>query len=273
MNNRKGAQLAQGSTADIFAWGDDKILKLFFAGFSSDYVQYEYANNRKAMETGLPVPKVYQMLEWEGRQGILFERIEGPLMLNLIFTQADQVEDLARSFAEAQTQIHQTQVSGFASLHEPLAGVIASSKWIDDQQRAHLCGILQNLPAGDALIHGDYHPGNVAVSSRGAIVLDWLTARQGDPHADVANTVMLIRHASVPGDNPAVIEQINAVRGAFLSIYQQRYLELKPGTDWERVEQWMLLLILSRLTMDNQDERERLLGEFKGLFDKYGPSV
>ena len=273
METLKGTRLAQGSTADIHAWGDDKVLKLFHPGFSSEYVQYEHNLNCKAMETGLPVPKVYQLLEQEGRQGIVFERIDGPLMLEWMFVRADQVEDLARAFADAHAQIHRTRVSGFPGLHEPLANVIESTKWIDDEQREDVLGILRALPGGDTLIHGDFHPGNVVISDRGAIVLDWLTARQGDPHADVANTVMILRHAGVPGDDPAVIEQINALRSAFLCAYQRRYLELRPDTSWEQVERWMIPLILGRLTLDNEDERESLLRELESLLIKYAPSV
>lgn len=269
MEPQKGAQLAQGSTADIYAWGDDQVLKLFYPGFSPEYVQYEYEINCRAMETGLPVPKVYQRLELEGRQGIVFERIEGPLMLDLIFAQAGRVEELARAFADAHTQIHRVRGSGFSGLREALAGVVESSTWIDGTRREHVRGILRDLPEGDALLHGDYHPGNVAVSDRGAIVLDWLTARQGDPHADVANTVMIMRHASVPGDDPAVIEQINALRGAFLRTYLQRYMELRPETRWDLVERWMIPLILGRLMLDNEDERDNLLGELEGLLAKY----
>jgi uncharacterized protein (TIGR02172 family) len=269
MESHTGAQLARGSTADIYAWGDDKVLKLFYPDFSPEYVQYEYQINCKAVETGLPVPRVYQLLELEGRQGILFERVDGPLMLELLFTQVGRVEDLARAFAEAHVQIHQARVSGFPSLREALAGVVESSTWIDDAQREHVRGILRDLPEGDALVHGDYHPGNVAVSERGAIVLDWLTAKQDDPHADVARTVMIMRHASVPGDDPAVIEQINAVRSVFLQTYLHRYTELRPDTRWDLVERWMIPLILGRLMLDNQDERENLLRELEGLLAKY----
>jgi uncharacterized protein (TIGR02172 family) len=265
MVREKGTQLAQGSTAEVYAWGDDKVVKLFYPGFSADYVQYEYKINRRAAETGLPVPQVYELLELEGRQGIVFERIEGPLMLDLMFVQADRVEELARAFADAHAQIHAVRVSGFPSLHEPLANVVETSPWIDDRQRARVRGILCDLPEGDVLVHGDYHPGNVTISARGPIILDWLTARQADPHADVANTVMVLRCASVPGDDPVVIERINAVRGAFLDTYQRRYLELRPDTDWGRVERWMILLILGRLMLENEDERENLLQELEGL--------
>jgi tRNA A-37 threonylcarbamoyl transferase component Bud32 len=269
MAHRKGARLAQGSTAEVYEWEDDKVVKLFFPGFSYDYVQYEYDINCQAAETGLPVPKVYQQLELDGRRGIVFERIVEPLMLDMMFTQAGSVEDLATAFADAHARIHETRVSGFPLLRAGLSDVIGSSTWIDDSQRARVLRILRELPEGDTLVHGDYHPGNVAMSARGAIVLDWLTAKQDNPHADVANTVMILRCAGVPSDDPSVVELVNAVRGAFLHTYQQRYLELRPETRWEQVERWMIPLIVGRLALNREDERKNLLRELASLLDAY----
>ena len=265
----KGVQLAQGSTADIYAWGEDKVLKLFYPGFSPEYVQYEYDINCKAAETGLPVPQVYQKLELDGRQGIVFERIEGPLMFELMFARPDRVVELTRAFADVHAQIHRTRVSGFPGLRDALDGVVTSSPWIDETQRAHVHSILRALPEGEALLHGDFHPLNVVFAEQGAIVLDWLTARQDDPHAGVANTLVIMRHAHVPSDDPAVIEQFNVMRGVFLRTYRQRYLEQRPETCWETVERWMIPLILGRLTLGNEDERESLLRELGELLGKY----
>jgi aminoglycoside phosphotransferase (APT) family kinase protein len=244
-------------------------VKLFFPNFSPDYVQYEYDINYKAMSTGLPVPKVYQLLELEGRQGIIFERIEGPLMLELMFTQAHEVKKLARTFAELHAQIHLTAVSGFPSVRTGLTDVIGASAWINASEKEQILRLLRELPGGNVLIHGDFHPGNITLSARGAMVMDWLTAKQANPHADIANTVMIMRWASVPGNNEEVIARINAVRGAFLHTYQQRYMELQPDIRWEEVERWMIPIIVGRLALNNEDERENLLKELQGLLKKY----
>jgi uncharacterized protein (TIGR02172 family) len=267
MEDKKGAHLAQGSTADIHAWGDDdKIIKLFYPDFSRDYVQYEYDINVKAMNAGLPTPKVYELTELEGRLGIVYERIEGPVMLELMFAQPDRVEDLATAFAEMHVQIHRAPVTGFPPVREALANVTKMSPWLNAPQRKQILSILETLPTGDGLIHGDFHPGNVLMSAKGPMVMDWLTAKQEHPLADVANTVVILRWASIPSDDDDMRARIDVVRSDFLQVYKSRHLELVPDTRWEQVERWMILLIVARLALNDEDERQDLLNGLETLW-------
>ncbi|MFC2013409.1 phosphotransferase family protein [Chloroflexota bacterium] len=45
---------------------------------------------------------------------------------------------------------------------------------------------LEQLPDGSAVCHGDFHPRNIIISSRGPVIIDWANATQGNPLADVA---------------------------------------------------------------------------------------
>ena len=58
----------------------------------------------------------------------------------------------------------------------------------------------------DALLHLDYHPLNV-MTANGALtcVLDWANATVGDPRADFARTVSLLRLAPLPPGAPVVL--------------------------------------------------------------------
>ena len=46
------------------------------------------------------------------------------------------------------------------------------------------------------------HPGNVIVTPRAEVVIDWETATCGSPAGDVARTLFLLRHGGVPGYPP-----------------------------------------------------------------------
>jgi len=57
-----------------------------------------------------------------------------------------------------------------------------------------------------ALLHLDYHPLNVMVADRAVTgVLDWANAAVGDPRADLARTVTLLRLPPSPPGTPAVL--------------------------------------------------------------------
>jgi aminoglycoside phosphotransferase (APT) family kinase protein len=51
----------------------------------------------------------------------------------------------------------------------------------------------------DRMLHLDLHPGNVILTRRGPVVIDWCNAGAGDPAADVATTLVTVGSADVPG--------------------------------------------------------------------------
>ncbi|MBE0411731.1 MAG: phosphotransferase [Anaerolineales bacterium] len=78
-----GTPLAVGRTAEIFAWPDERILKLFRPGRDKAEVQIEAQKTQAVHAAGLPVPAVYGLVEIDGRAGILYERITGISLLEL----------------------------------------------------------------------------------------------------------------------------------------------------------------------------------------------
>jgi len=76
-----GAPFARGRTAEVFAWQDGQVLKLFFDWVPPVWVETETKASRAVYEAGLPAPAVEGVVEANGRRGIVFERVEGPSML------------------------------------------------------------------------------------------------------------------------------------------------------------------------------------------------
>jgi aminoglycoside phosphotransferase (APT) family kinase protein len=106
---------------------------------------------RHAAAHGFPVPRVDEV-----RTGALvLEYVDGPTML----------EDIERLDAHAAL---------LARLHAQLHEIEAPAE----------------LGHG-RLLHMDFHPGNVILSPRGPVVVDWAIARPGEPALDVAMTWVL----------------------------------------------------------------------------------
>jgi aminoglycoside phosphotransferase (APT) family kinase protein len=69
--------------------------------------------------------------------------------------------------------------------------------------RDEVAAALARRPHGEAVCHGDLHPGNVIMSPQGPVIIDWIDASRGDPLADVARSVLLLRHSVLPREmNP-----------------------------------------------------------------------
>ena len=62
----KGKLLGSGMTAEVYEWGQDKILKLYFNKYSSDeWVNHEAKVGHIVHESGVISPAVYDEVEGE----------------------------------------------------------------------------------------------------------------------------------------------------------------------------------------------------------------
>ncbi len=69
--------IAEGRTAELYPWGEGKVLKLYHTGFPPEGVEHETRAARAIAAAGLPVPAAGEIVEIKGRRGIVFERVQG----------------------------------------------------------------------------------------------------------------------------------------------------------------------------------------------------
>jgi Ser/Thr protein kinase RdoA (MazF antagonist) len=79
------------------------------------------------------------------------------------------------------------------SLKSRLATNIAGTGLLDEPLKQILLGRLADIPEGDRLCHGDFHPVNVLGQNSLPMVIDWPDACCGDPAADVCRSYLLLK--------------------------------------------------------------------------------
>ena len=117
----KGERIGFGGTADIYAWRDAHVLKLFHQGFPAEPVREEAEATRFAHAAGLAAPATGDVVELDGQQGIIFERLSGPTMLQQIGARPWALPRCARMVAELQAATHHCSAPGLPMLRWRLA--------------------------------------------------------------------------------------------------------------------------------------------------------
>ncbi len=254
-----GPILARGRTAEVYAWQENQILKLFYDWCPSHWMEQEINVGRVMASKGLPAPKMIDALKIGERQGIIYERVDGPSMLKLSNTKPWLLIRLARQLADLHTQIHKQDGAGFPSLRSSLNAVIQQVENLPPDLKKAALGLLEKLPDDKALCHFDFHPGQVLITAKGPVVIDWMTACQGNPLADVARTMLIFMVAQVPGAGLTTQIIVNLWRGLFRRTYLAHYLELHPGVTEEDIFTWMIPVAAGRLREGIPGEQEPLL--------------
>jgi len=257
MTTEKGAMIARGRTAEIFSWQNDQVLKLFLDWCPTHYAEYEARITQAIHEAGLPVPKIEGTIEIDGRLGVIFQRVEGSSMLKDMLSKPWKLVPSARQLADLHMAIHSCEVSGLPSQRQQLENAIRGVPTLPANTKQAVLDALAELPDGSLVCHGDYHPDNIIMSSSGPIIIDWLTATQGNALADVARTWLLLGLGEpLPGTPMGWL--IKLVRRSFLSIYLKRYLQLRPASR-QQIVAWQLPIMAARLAENIPEEEQRLL--------------
>ncbi|HTX90638.1 MAG TPA: aminoglycoside phosphotransferase family protein [Anaerolineales bacterium] len=264
----KGPLIGAGRTAEVYAWGQDRILKLYQDWMAAPPIEREFAITRAAREAGLPVPAADELVQVDGRLGIVFERIHGVSMLKVLESQPWRLPGIARQLGELHAHMHAcTLPPGTYTQREQIEKGLEWAKDLTEAEMSAIRAILAGLPEGQSVCHGDFHPDNVLLTDHGPIIIDWMTGTRGHPLADVARTELLFSTGGLPPRiSPFMKVVINLSRSWIYRIYLRRYLQLHPAGPGE-TEAWRLPLLAARLfEVENYpDEKELILGRIRAI--------
>jgi aminoglycoside phosphotransferase (APT) family kinase protein len=190
MSDDVGPLIATGRDGDIYEFGQGLVLRKTRDGRS---VESEARVMRYAAEHGYPVPKVGEVRV--GGTELIMERVDGPMMADVIARQPWKLRQYASMLADLQDQLHE----------------IPAPDW------------LPRLPdGGDRLVHLDLHPLNVMLAARGPVVIDWTNAAAGEALTDAAMTYVLLTCPRMEAA-PVVQPFIRLVRSYMAGVFARRY--------------------------------------------------
>lgn len=173
-----GSKIAHGREADVYAWGDDEVVKLFRPGFGGHTAE---AAALRRLDGTSAAPRLVDTVDIDSRCGLVMQRIEAVDMLAQLQRRPWRLVALARTLARAALRIHQVPAPpGLADRIEVLDERITAAD-LDPQSRGFASRVLRSLPAGDRLCHGDLHPGNAILTADVASIIDWAAATRGTP--------------------------------------------------------------------------------------------
>jgi uncharacterized protein (TIGR02172 family) len=267
----KGALIGAGRTADVYAWGSERVLKLYQDWMPERAIEREFELTRLARAAGLPVPAAEEMLQVDGRLGIVFERIVGKSLLKILETHPWKLVSIARLLAEYHARIHACNLPPEApGQREQIEQGIAWAKDLSEGEKQSILALLARLPNGNVICHGDFHPDNLLMTEKGPVIIDWMTGRGGHPLADVERTVLLMQTGGLPpGVSPAMRLMINAFRSGLLAIYLARYRQIQPAARAD-IGAWELPLLAARLleVESYPDEKQLILKRIRSMLEK-----
>jgi tRNA A-37 threonylcarbamoyl transferase component Bud32 len=246
-----GERIAEGGQAEIFAFGPERVVKLFRAGWDATRVAEEARKTAAVAALGYPAPAVYDLVEIDGRSGFVLERLNGPTLFELAL--ADPAGAAARSaeLAALQARLHALECPVLPRIEPRVAAMLIDCP-LSEPERTAVRARLDACPRGDAICHGDFHPLNVLSTASGLRVIDWFGTSRAHAAADVAQSYLVVATAVLPDALPLEPRRaLEALRPTLDAAYLGRYLELGAVTR-DDVRAWMRPLAAARLRILQQ---------------------
>jgi aminoglycoside phosphotransferase (APT) family kinase protein len=159
--------IAQGRDADVYAVDESTVLRRYRNGGPTER---EARLMRHLTECGYPVPRVYETTDTD----MVLERLPGPTMLEALTRRPWRLNSLGRMLGGLHDRLH----------------ALPAPTWLP---------VRFGTEGDDRILHLDLHPGNVMLTPRGPVVIDWCNAGAGDPAADLAMTIVTVGTADAPG--------------------------------------------------------------------------
>ncbi len=254
-----GALLAAGRTSDVYLLGEEEVVKVPRPDVPLNWVEVEANLTSIVQRHGLPAPEVRGFVDVDGRRCVVFERIVGPTMWELILDEPSRIQRLVDELVAIQRGIHASGLPiGLPDHATRTEAKAVACPLIDDAERDEAMTVIRGMPSGAAVLHGDLHPGNVIMSADGPVAVDWFDVSVGHPLADVARSLLLLQPAfdvaelvHLPGATVAVLDSLHQ---HFLQAWADLVSEAQP-----ELEQWQAVLALARISEGAHDDPGPLL--------------
>ncbi len=187
--NRYGEQIGSGMSAVVYA-RDGIAAKVYRAGQPSRQVFQEAFTLAAVAEHGIPAPRVYGVETFHDRTVLLMDLVRGESIMDTMLRSPERTGECIDRVVELQVAMHSVNSSHFRPIKLVLMGNIAVAPGLDDQDRNQLQSLLSTLPDGLAVLHGDFHGGNILFDGSSYRIIDWAEVAIGDPAADVARSYL-----------------------------------------------------------------------------------
>ena len=251
--------LATGREAEVFMRPDGAALKLMRSADSRDRVEREAAALETLAENGHLAPRLIDVVTVEGRPGLVLERIPGVDLLTLMMRQPWLVLRAATVMGRTHGEMHRVRApASLPPLNDTLRARIDGAPALAPELASYALAVLDTLPQGDRLCHGDFHPGNIIGSWENPVVIDWGDASRGEPLADVARTELLHRLAALPAGTPALFATLTRAGRRLLA---RRYLAVYRQTSSvqsSELRRWLAVRVAARFVEGIEEEYDLL---------------
>jgi tRNA A-37 threonylcarbamoyl transferase component Bud32 len=182
--------IGSGEYGKVYKIGHGRVVKLFH---DPEFLDMEYKFCKYIGDETTFAPQVFKRVEVEGLKGYEMEEIVGELFIDVI-DESDDLEYYGELMGKHHRILHDYDAEDLDLPHinDVMKKHISKLRHFSDDEKSWLLEVLDMLPQGTSLLHGDYMPYNLIYLDDKLSALDWSDAMLGPREADIARSLYFI---------------------------------------------------------------------------------
>ena len=202
-------RIGAGACGEVFRLDDETIIKLYYPRVKKEEIEQEKALAKKAFVMGVPTAISYDIVEADGRTGVVYELIKSKTIGELIRGDEGHLEEYVDMYAAVCRQIHgiEAEPGQLPSFKDINRSDIPNVTGITEEERAYLHRFLDLMPDRMNCLHGDLNINNIMVQNGECCLIDMGEFSTGTPMFDLSRILFSMEFAG-------------AAKGEFNSFYK-----------------------------------------------------
>ena len=221
--------IGRGGHGKVYRLDDETIIKIYHDNSPLSLIEKEREYAKNAFVNGIPSAIAYDVVQTEEGYGLVFEMAGATTVSKYIMAHPDKLQEYAVKLGMLLKTLNTTEAD--PTLYGDIKQIYLNrakkaEKYFTDEENAKIVKMINSIPDGSGMIHGDFHTNNVMVQSDGELVLiDMADISRGNALFDIGGAFLTMYLSGT--NNPEVTlqtigidyEMSKKVWGIMLSTY------------------------------------------------------
>ena len=232
-------QSGDGYTAVTYWTPDqDAMVKFYYNFVDMEEVEKEKRYAREAMLLGVPTPLSGDLIEADGRHGIIFERIEGKVSFaRALSNNPERYDELGKDYALLAKKLHATQCNTlvFPNAKEQFLSYLYEFQGLEEHEKDVIAMFIRNVPDCTTCLQGDFHMGNAIITKDNEkLFIDMGDFAYGHPYFDLG-VFYFVTHSKNEDRNMELFHTSGENLYKFYQSFIKYYFEGKEEAEVEQL--------------------------------------
>lgn len=192
--------IGRGGNGAVYRISEDEIVKVNYMSADLDSLTMELTKAKEAFLLGVPTAISFDMVDCgDGRRGVVYETIKCKSVGETIQQNPERLEELVEKYVAHLKALHSihTDNPNFGESKDVYRSQIEKTvNYVTEEEAAMLYKMLDAIPGGDVLVHGDAHPKNVMIQGEELTWIDMEMMGVGHPICDLISIAVVTKNVT-----------------------------------------------------------------------------